>query len=135
MAHTQSTHREAARSTRPQGRTQAAWGSGCCAHKIRIICVVSNSSSDKLVRTKLLVKNCIVLTDSREYREWYKSHCALPLGCKKGAKQTPEEKENLKKKQSQMIIQKTAKISSFLEEQFQWSKLLACIAPRPDQCG
>ncbi|KAK2083421.1 40S ribosomal protein [Saguinus oedipus] len=94
-----------------------------------------------LVRTKTLVKNCIVLIDSTHYRQWYESHYALPLGHKKGAKLTPEEEELLNKKQSKKIQKKyderkkNAKISSLLEEQFQQGKLLACIASRPGQCG
>ncbi|CAO2588648.1 40S ribosomal protein S8 [Lemmus lemmus] len=94
-----------------------SWGSECCTRKTRIIDVVYNASNNELVRTKTLVKNCIVLIDSTPYRQWYESHYALPLGRKKGAKK------------------KNAKISSLLEEQFQQGKLLACIASRPGQCG
>ncbi|CAO2639567.1 40S ribosomal protein S8 [Lemmus lemmus] len=94
-----------------------SWGSECCTRKTRIIDVVYNASNNELVRTKTLVKNCIVLIDSTPYRQGYESHYALPLGHKKGAKK------------------KNAKISSLLEEQFQLGKLLACIASRPGQCG
>nr|KAF6341153.1 EF-hand domain containing 1 [Myotis myotis] len=62
------------------------WGSECCMRKTRIIDVVYNASNNKLVPTKTLVKNCIVLVDSTAYRQWYESHYALPLGCKKGAR-------------------------------------------------
>uniref|UniRef100_A0A2I2ZHE7 40S ribosomal protein S8 n=1 Tax=Gorilla gorilla gorilla TaxID=9595 RepID=A0A2I2ZHE7_GORGO len=108
-----------------------SWGSECCAPKTRIIGVVYNASNNELVRPKTLVKNCI----------WYKSHYAPPLGCKKGAKLTPEEEEILNKKRSKKIQKKyherkkNAKISSLLGEQFQQGKLLACIASRPGQCG
>uniref|UniRef100_A0A8C8U9K2 Small ribosomal subunit protein eS8 n=1 Tax=Peromyscus maniculatus bairdii TaxID=230844 RepID=A0A8C8U9K2_PERMB len=107
----------------------------------KIIDVVYNASNNELVRTKTLVKNCIVLIDSTPYRQWYESHYALPLGRKKGAKLTPEEEEILNKKRSKKIQKKyderkkNAKISSLLEEQFQQGKLLACIASRPGQCG
>ncbi|CAI9178041.1 unnamed protein product [Rangifer tarandus platyrhynchus] len=118
-----------------------SWGSECCTRKTRIIDVVYNASNDELVRTKTLVKNCIVLIDSTPYRQWYESHYALPLGRKKGAKLTPEEEEILNKKRSKKIQKKyderkkNAKISSLLEEQFQQGKLLACIDSRPGQCG
>lgn len=118
-----------------------SWGSECCTRKTRIIDVVYNASNNELVRTKTLVKNCIVLIDSTPYRQWYESHYALPLGRKKGAKLTPEEEEILNKKRSKKIQKKyderkkNAKISSLLEEQFQQGKLLACIASRPGQCG
>ncbi|CAO2639566.1 40S ribosomal protein S8 [Lemmus lemmus] len=111
-----------------------SWGSECCTRKTRIIDVVYNASNNELVRTKTLVKNCIVLIDSTPYRQGYESHYALPLGHKK-------EEEILNKKRSKKIQKKyderkkNAKISSLLEEQFQLGKLLACIASRPGQCG
>uniref|UniRef100_A0A3Q3E0B6 40S ribosomal protein S8 n=1 Tax=Labrus bergylta TaxID=56723 RepID=A0A3Q3E0B6_9LABR len=118
-----------------------SWGSECCTRKTRIIDVVYNASNNELVRTKTLVKNCIVLVDSLPYRQWYEAHYATPLGRKKGAKLTPEEEEVLNKKRSKRTQKKyderkkTAKISTLLEEQFQQGKLLACIASRPGQCG
>uniref|UniRef100_A0A2K6ET38 Small ribosomal subunit protein eS8 n=1 Tax=Propithecus coquereli TaxID=379532 RepID=A0A2K6ET38_PROCO len=120
--------------------TVCVWGE-CCTRKTRIIDVVYNVSNNELVRTKTLVKNCIVLTDSTPYRQWYESHYALPLGRKKGAKLTPEEEEILNKKRSKKIQKKyderkkNAKISGLLEEQFQEGKLLACIVSRPGPCG
>uniref|UniRef100_A0A2I2YL22 40S ribosomal protein S8 n=1 Tax=Gorilla gorilla gorilla TaxID=9595 RepID=A0A2I2YL22_GORGO len=94
-----------------------SWGSECCTRKTKIIDVVYNASNNELIRTKTLVKNCIM------------SHYVLPLGRKMGAKLTPEEEEILNKKK------KNAKISSLLEEQFQQGKLLACIASRLGQYG
>lgn len=92
--------------------------------------MVYNASNNELVRTKTLVKNCIVLVDSLPYRQWYEAHFATPLGRKKGAKLTPEEEEVLNKKRSKRTQKKyderkkTAKISPLLEEQFQQGKLL-----------
>ncbi|XP_036162392.1 40S ribosomal protein S8-like [Myotis myotis] len=127
------------RALRPVGNF--SWGSECCTRKRRIIDVVCNASNNELFHTKALVKNCIVLVHSTPYRQWYESHCALPLGRKKGAKLTSEEEEILNKKRSKKIQKKyderkkNAKISSLLEEQFQQGKQLACIASRPGQCG
>uniref|UniRef100_H2REC1 40S ribosomal protein S8 n=1 Tax=Pan troglodytes TaxID=9598 RepID=H2REC1_PANTR len=118
-----------------------SWGSECCARKTRIIDVVYNASNNELVHPKTLVNNCIVLIDSTPYRQWFESHCALPLGRKKGAKLTPEEEEILNKKQSKKFQKKyderkkNAKMSSLLGEQFRQGKLLACMASRPGQCG
>ncbi|XP_061587404.1 small ribosomal subunit protein eS8-like [Cololabis saira] len=118
-----------------------SWGSECCTRKTRIIDVVYNASNNELVRTKTLVKNCILLIDSLPFRQWYEAHYATPLGRKKGAKLSPEEEEVLNKKRSKKTQKKyderkkTAKISTLLEEQFQQGKLLACIASRPGQCG
>lgn len=57
-----------------------------CTRKTRIIDVVYNASNNELVRTKTLVKNCIILVDSLPFRQWYEAHYATPLGRKKGAK-------------------------------------------------
>uniref|UniRef100_A0A4X2KF43 40S ribosomal protein S8 n=1 Tax=Vombatus ursinus TaxID=29139 RepID=A0A4X2KF43_VOMUR len=108
-----------------------SWGSECCPRKTRIIDVVYHASNNELVRTKTLVKNCLVLIDSTPYRQCYESHYARRLGRKKGEKLTPEEEEILNKKWSKKIQKKyeerkkNAKISSLLEEQFQQGKLLA----------
>uniref|UniRef100_A0AAQ4PT17 40S ribosomal protein S8 n=1 Tax=Gasterosteus aculeatus aculeatus TaxID=481459 RepID=A0AAQ4PT17_GASAC len=118
-----------------------SWGSECCTRKTRIIDVVYNASNNELVRTKTLVKNCIVLVDSLPYRQWYEAHFATPLGRKKGAKLTPEEEEVLNKKRSKRTQKKyderkkTAKISPLLEEQFQQGKLLDTSSTRKDQRG
>uniref|UniRef100_A0A672I6R9 Small ribosomal subunit protein eS8 n=1 Tax=Salarias fasciatus TaxID=181472 RepID=A0A672I6R9_SALFA len=125
---------------RPPANTKFFVSSGC-TRKTRIIDVVYNASNNELVRTKTLVKNCIVLVDSLPFRQWYESHYATPLGRKKGAKLTPEEEEVLNKKRSKKTQKKyderkkLSKISTLLEEQFQQGKLLACIASRPGQCG
>ncbi|KAK3531048.1 hypothetical protein QTP70_008768 [Hemibagrus guttatus] len=118
-----------------------SWGSECCTRKTRIIDVVYNASNNELVRTKTLVKNCVVLVDSAPFRQWYESHYALPLGRKKGAKLTPEEEDILNKKRSKKVQKKfdkrrkNSKISPLLDEQFQQGKLLACLSSRPGQCG
>jgi len=60
-----------------------AWGSEHCTRKARIIDVVYNASNNELVRTKTLVKNCIVLVDSAPFRQWYESHYATSIGKRK----------------------------------------------------
>lgn len=60
-----------------------AWASERTARKTRIIDVLYNASNNELVRTKTLVKNCIVLIDAAPFRLWYESHYALPLTKKK----------------------------------------------------
>ena len=78
------------------------WVSECCTSKTWIIDVIYNASSNELVHTKALVKNDTLLIDSTPYQQWYKSHYALPLGRKKGAKLTSEA-EILNKKGSKKI--------------------------------
>lgn len=60
-----------------------SWGSEHCTRKARIIDVVYNASNNELVRTKTLVKNCIVLIDSAPFRQWYESHYAASIGKRK----------------------------------------------------
>lgn len=60
-----------------------AWASEHCTRKARIIDVVYNASNNELVRTKTLVKNCIVLIDSAPFRQWYESHYAMGIGKRK----------------------------------------------------
>ncbi len=118
-----------------------AWGSENVARKSRILDVVYNASNNELVRTKTLVKNCIVQVDSTPFRQWYEAHYALPLARKKGAKLTEAEEEVLNRKRPKKATKKyeerkkTAKISNLLEDQFGTGRLLACIASRPGQCG
>ncbi|XP_067014447.1 small ribosomal subunit protein eS8 [Anabrus simplex] len=118
-----------------------AWGSEGCARKTRIIDVVYNASNNELVRTKTLVKNAIVVIDATPFRQWYEAHYALPLGRKKTTKLSPEEEAVLNKKRSKKLEkkykarQRLAKVETALEEQFQSSRVLACIASRPGQCG
>merc|ERR1712198_143974 len=117
-----------------------AWGSEAQARKTRVIDVMYNASNNELVRTKTLVKNCIVLVDATPFRTWYESHYALPLGRKKG-KPTKEEEAVLNKKRSKKAQKKyderkkTAKVDAALEEQFGTGRVLACIASRPGQSG
>merc|ERR1711893_449290 len=77
-----------------------AWGSEAQARKTRIVDVVYNASNNELVRTKTLVKNCIVVIDGTPFRQWYEAHYATPLGRKKGAKLNEEEEAVLNKKRS-----------------------------------
>ncbi|KAI7685412.1 hypothetical protein SSS_09128 [Sarcoptes scabiei] len=45
-----------------------SWSSEHCTRKTRIVDVVYNASNNELVRTKTLVKNCIVLIDATPFR-------------------------------------------------------------------
>ena len=118
-----------------------AWGSEGLTRKTRIIDVVYNASNNELVRTKTLVKSAIVVIDGTPFRQWYEAHYALPLGRKKGAKLSEEEDKVLNKKRSKRALkkysdrQKSAKIETLLEDQFQGGRLLAAISSRPGQVG
>ncbi|XP_052869460.1 40S ribosomal protein S8 [Anopheles cruzii] len=116
-----------------------AWASEGMARKCRIIDVVYNASNNELIRTKTLVKNAIIVIDAAPFRQWYESHYLLPLGKKRELK--AGEEDVLSKKRSKRTMkkfvkrQKTAKLDTALEEQFNSGRLLAAIASRPGQCG
>ncbi|CAK9295660.1 unnamed protein product [Gordionus sp. m RMFG-2023] len=118
-----------------------SWGSECCTRKTRIIDVVYNASNNELVRTKTLVKNCIVVVDGAPFRQWYESHYALPLGRKKGAKLTEQEEAMINATKSKKAMRKFEKkkplavLELAVEEQFMSGKLLACVSSKPGQCG
>nr|QBH73378.1 40S ribosomal protein S8 [Eurycantha calcarata] len=118
-----------------------SWGSEGATRKTRIIDVVYNASNNELVRTKTLVKNAIVVIDATPFRQWYEAHYALPLGRKKGTKIPEADAEALNKKRSKKVEkkykarQRLAKVEPALEEEFQASRVLACLASRPGQCG
>ena len=108
-----------------------AWASQGAARKTRILDVVYNASNNELVRTKTLVKNCIVTLDATPFKQFYEAHYLLPLGRKKEAKAgATEEEDPLSKKRSKETMkkyearQKFAKIEQALEDQFNQGRLL-----------
>lgn len=83
------------------------------------------------MRTKTLVKNCIVTLDATPFKQFYEAHYLLPLGRKKEAKAgATEEEDPLTKKRSKETMkkyearQKFAKIEQALEDQFNQGRLL-----------
>merc|ERR1711964_866901 len=59
-----------------------SWGSEVITRKCRILDVVYNASNNELVRTKTLVKGCIVVVDATPFKQWYKTHYNVDLGKK-----------------------------------------------------
>merc|ERR1712213_1036 len=118
-----------------------AWGSEAITRKTRIIDVVYNASNNEAVRTKTLVKSCIVQVDSTPFRQWYEAHYAMPLGRKKGVKLSEEDEAVLNKVRSKKVQKKfderkkSGKVEQALDDQFAASKVYAKISSRPGQCG
>lgn len=121
------------------------WGSERIARKAKILDVVYNASNNELVRTKTIVKNCIVQIEAAPFRAWYMKWYNKKLGkatkeetVKTEAKAEPA-KEEAPKKMSKKVQKKYAERNSFvdpnLEEQFNSGRLLACISSRPGQVG
>jgi len=91
--------------------------------------VVYNASNNELVRTKTLVKNCIVQVDCLPFRQWYESHYGLPIGRKKTKKEAEAEDDVLTKKRSNHLQRKLAnrkaqaKVDPHVEDQFLTGRL------------
>jgi len=111
-----------------------SWGSESNTRKTRILDVVYNASNNELVRTKTLVKNCIVQVDATPFRQWYEQHYGVALGKKKG-----DEAAAVKK--SKNVTQKLEArkrdnpLDAILRDQFNTGRLYACVSSRPGQSG
>merc|ERR1711959_782402 len=93
-------------------------GSEVCTRKTRILDVVYNASNNELVRTKTLVKNCIVQIDAAPFRAWYSQHYGVDLGKKKIASRNKERT-----------------IDPKIQEMFVGGRLYAAISSRLGQSG
>jgi len=123
-----------------------SWGSEVATRKTRILDVVYNASNNELVRTKTLVKNCIVQVDSTPFKQWYEQHYGVKIGVKKGnaasaKKAAQAHEEHAEHKTSNHVQrkitdrQKTRTLDGALDEQFASGRLLACLSSRPGQSG
>lgn len=118
-----------------------SWGSEAISRKTRIIDVVYNACNNELVRTKTLVKNAICVIDAAPFRQWYESHYAVPLGRKKNAQLSEQEKSAFSGKRSKTNEkkyterQKESKVEQAIQDQFLTGRVLAAISSRPGQCG
>jgi len=70
-----------------------SWASEAITRKTRLIDVVYNASSNELVRTKTLVKSCVVQIDATPFRQWYEAHYGTSLARKSGTKTDAKEKK------------------------------------------
>eukprot|EP01017_Pseudomicrothorax_dubius_P008762 TRINITY_DN128_c0_g1_i2.p1 TRINITY_DN128_c0_g1~~TRINITY_DN128_c0_g1_i2.p1 ORF type:complete len:204 (+),score=72.28 TRINITY_DN128_c0_g1_i2:189-800(+) len=115
------------------------WQSEGFTRPTRVIDVVYNATNNELVRTKTLVKNCIVQIDATPFRKWYSTHYNFELGKKKKgeeekAAQGPQKQSKSVKRKIE-TRQKERVIDPILEEQFNSGRILACISSRPGQSG
>jgi len=75
------------------------WASEGVARKTRVLDVIYNASNNELVRTKTLVKNCIIQIDATPFKQWYLQHYNMVLG-----KQTNQKNERKMSKHLQAKI-------------------------------
>lgn len=115
-----------------------SWGSEAMTAKTRVLDVVYNATNNELVRTKTLVKNCIVLVDATPFRQWYLKKYDVELNKKKieesnkareGQKKSGSVKRKLESRQKDRVIDQK------IADQFSSGRLYACISARPGQSG
>lgn len=115
-----------------------SWGSEAVTRKTRVLDVVYNATNNELVRTKTIVKNCIVSIDANPFRQWYLKHYDIELN-KKKVEESDKARAETKKSGHVKAWIKVHNKSRFIDpkvlEQFNSGKLLACISSRPGQSG
>jgi len=111
-----------------------SWGSENMTRKVRILDVVYNASNNELVRTKTLVKGCIVEIDAAEFKKWYETHYNVKL--EKSGTVVAETPEKQHKQKTFAARQKERSLDSKVEAQLvSHGRLLAAICSRPGQSG
>ena len=115
-----------------------SWGSEQISRKTRVIDVVYNATNNELVRTKTLVKNCIVAIDANPFRQWYLKTYDVELNKKKVEESDKERAETKKSRHAQAKVKRAAAgrvIDQKVADQFNSGRVLACISSRPGQSG
>lgn len=122
-----------------------SWGSEVCTRKSRILDVTYNATNNELLRTKTLVKGCIVQIDATPFKTWFESHYGQKIGLRrealKAAKKDDKEKAEDNKpptaeqKKRQQDLKNTGGVDSVLDDIFSSARLYAKISSRPGQSG
>ena len=118
-----------------------AWGSEICTSKVRVLDVTYNTSNNKLVRTKTLVKGAIIVIDAHPFKSWYEAHYGVKMGLKKSqgdGREQPtidlaEKSEKVQKKLKGRQQGRT--LEDALDQQFASGRILAKVTSRPGQTG
>ena len=115
-----------------------SWGSEALTRKCRVLDVVYNATNNELVRTKTIVKNCIISIDANPFRQWYLKHYDVELNKKKVEESDKARAETKKSGHLAAKIKANAKtriIDPKVAEMFNSGRLLACVSSRPGQSG
>jgi len=112
-----------------------SWGSETVTRRVKVLDVVYNATSNELIRTKTLVKGCIVQIDAAPFRDWYFKYYGVHLG--KKHKEDAEATTTLSKERQRTIARhcKGRRLDKVFEHQFKVGRLLAKITSRPGQVG
>lgn len=115
-----------------------SWGSESVTRKTRVLDVVYNATNNELVRTKTVVKNCIILIDANPFRNWYLKHYDIELNKKKVEESDKARAEAKRSRHVAAHLKRNAAgriIDPKVAEQFNSGRLLACVSSRPGQSG
>ena len=115
-----------------------AWGSEALTRKTRVLDVVYNATNNELVRTKTIVKNCIVAIDANPFRQWYLKRNDVELNKKKIEESDKARAETKRSGHLAAKLKHNAAnrvIDSKVADQFNSGRLLACVSSRPGQSG
>ena len=115
-----------------------SWGSEAVTRKTRILDVVYNATNNELVRTKIVVKNAIVLIDANPFRNWYLKHYDVELNKKKIEESDKARTETKRSRHVAAHLKRNAAgrtIDGKLADQFNGGRVLASISSRPRQSG
>lgn len=115
-----------------------SWGSEAVTRKTRVLDVIYNATNNELVRTKTIVKNCIISIDANPFRQWYLKHYDVELN-KKKVEESDAARAKIKKSRHAAAMTKFHTKGRVLEskvaDQFNSGRLLACVSSRPGQSG
>ena len=115
-----------------------SWGSESVSRKTRVLDVVYNATNNELVRTKIVVKNAIVMIDANPFRNWYLKHYDIELNKKKVEESDKARAETKRSRHVAAHLKRNAAgrvIDNKVADQFNGGRLLACISSRPGQSG
>ena len=116
-----------------------SWASQNVTRKARILDVVYNASNNELVRTKTLVKGCIVQVDATPFKGFFLKKYGQEIGKKDKKGKTSKEEEHLKSSrhvQAKAAARaKATSVDPVLEHLMTSGRLLVRLTSRPGQCG
>ena len=115
-----------------------SWASENVSRKTRVLDVVYNATNNELVRTKTLVKNCIVSIDANPFRMWYLKNYDIELNKKKLEESNKAKEERKQSRHVAAKVKQNAKdrfIDQKVAYQFNSGRVLACVTSRPGQSG
>jgi len=122
------------------------WVSEQTTRKAKITDVVYNATNNELVRTKTIVKNCIVQIDATPFKNWIHTHFRggpaqdikkVDFAFENQTERAKLKKEGKLKTSARKYLKRRIHhhIEAHIQSQINKGVLLACISSRPGQVG